>query len=212
MDSHKNKLSALSLFGILLLFSFKSNGQGLTSLFCDFSGVQAVTVDTNSTKGRERMRSDDAENQIAVGLKFMEMNVNRDLHLGFILSYRQINMSNFKLHDQSNQPIYEKRTLIECLVGGTYLPRKPIYQTQKLAFHFTLSGYAGFQGLSFGSNLSGGLVLLSKEGMAGMTFEFVYRPLDYNYSNSADNPYYIKLEPSWALRVALTFGKNLKYN
>jgi hypothetical protein len=197
---------------LFLLFSLNSSGQGLTSLFCDFSGTQPINVDTAGYRGRGHYKADNAQSQIGIGVKFMEMSAKRDLHIGFLLAYRQINMSNFSLRDQSYQPVYQKVTLIECLLGGTYLPRKPMYQNAKLAVHFTLSGYAGFQGLSFGSNLSGGLVFLNKEGVAGLTFEFVYRPLDFNYANSGNDPYYVSLAPSWSIRAALTFGKNLKYN
>jgi hypothetical protein len=200
------------VLGLIPLFPTPSNAQGLTSLFCDFSGVQNVNVDSTSFKGRALKMSANAKSQIAIGVKFMEMNVNRDLHLGILLSYRQINMTNFALHDQSNQPIYQKVYLTECMLGGTYLPRKPLHQNNKTAMHITLSGYAGFQGLSFGSNLSGGLVLLSKEGVAGLTVEFVYRPLEFAYANSGNDPYYVRLDPSWSIRVALTFGRNLKYN
>jgi hypothetical protein len=200
------------LIGMIMLFPFLGTAQGLTSLFCDFSGAQPTLVDTTSANGRGLKSSMQAKSQIAIGVKFMEMNVNRDLHLGIILCYRQINMSNFGLIDQSHQPIYEKVSLVECLLGGTYLPRKPLHQTSKMAIHLTLSGYAGFQGFSFGSNISGGLVVLSKEGVAGVTLELVYRPLEYSYPNSGNDPFYIKLEPSWSIRAAITFGKNLKYN
>ncbi len=204
----------LYLSGFLLLFPCNGNGQGLTSLFCDLSGAQNVRVDSNSTNGRYRISSMNAKSQFAIGVRFMEMKENRDLHFGISLAYRQINMSNFNLLDNKHQPIYEKIGLFELLVGATYLPRKPVYQTPKKALHFTLSGYAGFHGSSLGSNLTGGFVFLSKEGLAGLAVEFVYRPLDYNYPNKNPdtNSYAVKLNPSWAIRVALTFGKNIKYS
>lgn len=204
----------LHLLGMLLLFPLNGNAQGLTSFFCDLSGAQNITVDSSSANGRTRIASKNAKSQFAIGIKYTEMKVNRDLHFGFSIAYRQINMSNFNLHDKSRQPIYEKIGLFELLVGATYLPRKPIYQDSKKALHFTLSGYAGFQGIGLGSNLSGGLVMLSKEGLAGLALEFVYRPLDYNYPNANPdtNSYVVKLNPSWAVRVSLTFGKNIKYS
>lgn len=204
----------LYLSGSLLLFPLHGKGQGLTSFFCDLSGVQNVTVDSSSANGRTRIASKNAKSQFAIGVKFTEMKVNRDLHFGMSLAYRQINMSNFNLLDKSRQPIYEKIGLFEVLVGVTYLPRKPVYQNPKRALHFTLSGYAGFQGIGLGSNLSGGFLMLSKEGLTGLAVEFVYRPLDYNYPNANPdtNSYVVKLNPSWAIRVALTFGKNIKYS
>lgn len=202
----------LNLFFLLLLFSFKGNGQGLTSFFFDFSGVQNVSVDTNGINGRSHNASQKAKSQFGIGIKFMEMNVNRDLHLGMIFCYRQINTSNYLLHDQQNQPLYPKITAFECLGGVTYLPRKPLFQSEKLACHFTLSGYAGLQGLALGSNLSGGFMILSKTGLAGLTFEFVYRPVEYALPDAKYPPYFFKMDPSWSLRVALTFGKNLSYN
>lgn len=202
----------LSLF--LLFLPLNAKGQGLTSLFCDLSGTQNATVDSNSLNGRTRIVSKNAKSQFAIGVKFMEMKVNRDLHFGFSIAYRQINMSNFNLHDKSHQPIYEKIGLFELLMGATYLPRKPIYQDSKKALHFTLSGYAGFQGIGLGSNLSSGLVMLSKEGLAGLAVEFVYRPFDYSYPNPNPdtNSYIVKLNPSWSIRVSLTFGRNIKYS
>src|SRR5665213_741100 len=206
-----NRLIKLPFFLTLLFFSIEGNAQKLTSLFCDFSGVQNALIDTNSTAGRIQKYSGKAKSQIGIGAKFMEMNVNRDLHLGLILCFRQINMVNFNLHDQSYNPLYQKINVYEGLVGGTYLPRKPFFQTEKLACHFTLSAYAGLQNFAFGSNLSGGFMFLSKTGLAGMTFEFVYRPLGYALANPNNLPYYITLQPSWSIRVSLTFGKNLSY-
>ena len=210
------KRGIISSVFMLLFFVSYSGAQGLTSLFFDFSGVQSVLVDTNGLNGPTHMFTKDAKGQFAFGVKAFEMNTKRSLHFGFIIGYRQINLSTFHLHDDANAPLYEKRHVWEVLFGGTYLKPKPLLQTEKKALHFTLSAYGGLQNLSFGSNLSGGFVFLSKDGVAGLTIEFVYRPMTYSWpladaSIMAHDPYYITLKPSWAIRAALTFGKNLQY-
>jgi hypothetical protein len=168
-----------------------------------------VVIDTNGVNGRTPLISGKAKSQLGFGVKLMEMNPKRKLHLGLIFSYRQVNMSNLL-------PSYGKKKVYEFLGGITYLPPKPLFQTAKTAAHFTLSGYFGVQNHTIGSNLSGGFMFLSKEGVTGLTIEFVYRPFDVEYENTSDalihDPYYIKLDPSWALRVAITFGKDIVYN
>jgi hypothetical protein len=196
-------------FIFLLFLSFNCNAQKFGSIFCDFSGSQPVVIDTNGVNGRTPLISGKAKNQLGFGVKLMEMNANRSLHLGLIFSYRQVNLSNL-------QTTYEKKKVYEFLAGVTFLPAKSLINSEKTAVHFSLSTYFGIQNNALGSNLSGGFMFLSKKGVSGLTLEFVYRPFDYEYANNSDvlvhEPYFIKLDPSWAIRAAITFGKYLSYS
>ena len=173
--------------------------QTITTLYVDVLGNQPVHVDTMGPSGKQKAFVRDAEKQFAIGLRLCGMNLERRLHFSFLFAYRVVTLENLHLVNQANVNKYEQEKLFELMGGVTYFTKSGL-RIGKTVTHFSANALAGFQTFAFGASVGGGLTILSESGLAGVTIEFVYRPVAYEIENRSEafvpDPYYVKLLPS----------------
>lgn len=211
------------LLPILLLLAALSAGrparaQTINLLYCDFFGAQPVEVDTMLSGGKANYLNRNAAKHFAVGLHIFGLSEKRKIHFGFLIAYRQIDMKNLNLVTGNNIRRYDKEWFAEMMFGPTYFSRHPFFQTNNLAGHFNLEALGGFQAnekFAFGANLAGGFFFLNKKTVTGLSLQFVYRPVPFEIDNRSEafspDPFYVKLAPSYSVRIGLCFGRGVDY-
>jgi hypothetical protein len=209
--------NALRYYFVVLLLAVSPvcNSQTITSLFVDFPVSQGIEIDTAISGIPAHYKSASTEKDFAIGIRLFEVNPKRKIHFGFNFTYHRVNLKSLGLTYNTQPTLYEKQDLFEILFGATYFSPKPLISGKKIATHVLMNGTAGFCRDKFGANLSAGLIFLNMEGVSGLSFEFIYRPVGYAVPNKSasftPDPYYVNIEPSYGLRMALNFGRYLEY-